>query len=212
MTCGLNSKVAVVRSSLLTIISLESPNQVLYSHIITVMISRGVLDLLLSSLVGTRKTQPYALMVETQTSQHHRRNSTSTVRLYSPSRLPTRLVPIRQPTRLLLSKNPTDAFFKISNFSAHRFRSWCHSHSSPISYLALWLSYPLRASVNCAQCLCTWTKSRIVRSPNKLNDKISSSSSSSRAASTDIPDPLSPRLLIIHHLRQVFRVTSRIIT
>ena len=29
----------------------------------------------------------------------------------------------------------------------------------------LWLSYPLRASVNCTQCLCTWTKSRIVQSP-----------------------------------------------
>ena len=40
----------------------------------------------------------------------------------------------------------------------------------------------------------------------------SSSSSSCRAASTDIPDPLSPRFPIIHRLRQVFRVTSRIIT
>ena len=38
------------------------------------------------------------------------------------------------------------------------------------------------------------------------------SSSSRRAASTDIPDPLSPRLPIIHRLRQVFRVTSSIIT
>ena len=34
----------------------------------------------------------------------------------------------------------------------------------------------------------------------------SSSSSSCRAASTDIPDPLSPRLPIIHRLWQVFRV------
>ena len=41
---------------------------------------------------------------------------------------------------------------------------------------------------------------------------ISSSSSSCHAASTDIPDPLSPRLPIIHRLRQVFRDTSRIIT
>ena len=39
-----------------------------------------------------------------------------------------------------------------------------------------------------------------------------SSSSSWRAASMDIPDPLSPRLPVIHCLRQVFRVTSRIIT
>ena len=36
----------------------------------------------------------------------------------------------------------------------------------------LWLSYPLRASVDCTQCLCTWTKSRIVQSPTKLNDII----------------------------------------
>ena len=35
---------------------------------------------------------------------------------------------------------------------------------------------------------------------------ISSSSSSCRAASTDIPDPLSPLLPIIHRLRQVFRI------
>ena len=41
---------------------------------------------------------------------------------------------------------------------------------------------------------------------------VNSLSSSWRAASTDIPDPLSPRLPIIHRLRQVFRVTSRIIT
>ena len=36
----------------------------------------------------------------------------------------------------------------------------------------LWLSYPLRTSVNCTQCLCTWTKSQIVQSPTKLNHKI----------------------------------------
>ena len=35
-----------------------------------------------------------------------------------------------------------------------------------------WLSYPLRASVNCAQWLCTWTKSQIVQRPTKPNDKI----------------------------------------
>ena len=39
-----------------------------------------------------------------------------------------------------------------------------------------------------------------------------SSSSSCRAASTDIPDPLSPLLPIVHRLRQVFRTTSRILT
>ena len=36
----------------------------------------------------------------------------------------------------------------------------------------LWLSNPLCTSVNCTQCLCTWTKSRIVQSPTKLNDRI----------------------------------------
>ena len=50
----------------------------------------------------------------------------------------------------------------------------------------------------------------VVRSWGTFN--ISQSSSSWRAASTDVLDPLSPRLPIIHRLRQVFGVTSRIIT
>ena len=37
-------------------------------------------------------------------------------------------------------------------------------------------------------------------------------SSSCRAGSTDIPDPLSPLLPIVHRPRQVFRTTSRILT
>ena len=41
---------------------------------------------------------------------------------------------------------------------------------------------------------------------------ISSSSSSCRAASTDISDPFLPLLPIIHRLRQVFRATSCILT
>ena len=40
----------------------------------------------------------------------------------------------------------------------------------------------------------------------------SSSSSSSRAGSTGIPDPMSPLFLIVHRLRQVFWTTSRILT
>ena len=36
----------------------------------------------------------------------------------------------------------------------------------------LWLSYLLHARVDCTQCLCSWTKSRIVQSPTKLNNKI----------------------------------------
>ena len=31
--------------------------------------------------------------------------------------------------------SPTDVFFKIPKFSAHCFRAWRHSHSSPIFYL-----------------------------------------------------------------------------
>ena len=36
--------------------------------------------------------------------------------------------------------------------------------------------------------------------------------SSCRAGSTDIPVPLSPLFPIVHHLRQVFWTTSRILT
>ena len=39
-----------------------------------------------------------------------------------------------------------------------------------------------------------------------------SSSSSYRAGSTDIPDPLSPLLPIVHRPRQVFRTTTCILT
>ena len=49
-------------------------------------------------------------------------------------------------------------FQKSPKISAPRFRTWCHSHPSQISYLGLlfwhlWLSYPLHASVNCTQCV-----------------------------------------------------------
>ena len=47
---------------------------------------------------------------------------------------------------------------------------------------------------------------------NKRTNKKSSSSSSCRAVSMDIPDPLSPLLRIIHLLWQVFRVTSCVLT
>ena len=40
----------------------------------------------------------------------------------------------------------------------------------------------------------------------------SSLSSLCRATSTDIPDPLSPLLPIVHRLRQVFRATPRFLT
>ena len=41
---------------------------------------------------------------------------------------------------------------------------------------------------------------------------VSASSSSYRAGSTDIPDPLSPLLPIVHRSRQVFRTTTCILT
>ena len=66
------------------------------------------------------------------------------------------VVPIR--TGLAQSQISTNVFFEITKFSAHRFRAWRPSHPSPISYLwvllwHLWWSYPLRASVNCTQCV-----------------------------------------------------------
>ena len=45
-----------------------------------------------------------------------------------------------------------------------------------------------------------------------FNNMMSSSSSSYRAGSTDIPDPLSPLLPIVHRPRQVFRTTICILT
>ena len=47
---------------------------------------------------------------------------------------------------------------------------------------------------------------------NIISITSSSSSSSCRAACADIHDRLSPFLPIIHRLRQVFRVTSRVLT
>ena len=75
------------------------------------------------------------------------------------------------------SEISTNVFFKVIKFSANRFRAWRHSHPSPIYYVGfflwhLWLSYLLCASVNCTQCVSTSTKSRIVESPTKPNDKI----------------------------------------
>ena len=56
-------------------------------------------------------------------------------------------------------KISTAFFQKSPKFPAHSFQAWRHSHPSPIFHLGfllwhLWLSHPLRASVN------TCTKSR----------------------------------------------------
>ena len=66
---------------------------------------------------------------------------------------------------------------QLTAFLKNHFWAWHHSHPSLISYLGfllwhLWLSYPLHTSVNCTQCLCTCTNSRIVQSPTKPNDEI----------------------------------------
>ena len=45
-----------------------------------------------------------------------------------------------------------------------------------------------------------------------INYIMISSSSSYRVGSTDIPDPLSPLLPIVHRPRQVFRTTTCILT
>ena len=57
------------------------------------------------------------------------------------------------------------------NFFTSEFRSSTRGERDTILKSLSWLSYPLRPSVNWAQCLRTWTKSRIVQSPTKLNDK-----------------------------------------
>ena len=54
--------------------------------------------------------------------------------------------------------------------------------------------------------------SLIVKNISISSYSVYPSSSSCRAASTDIPDPLSPLLPIVHCLWQVFRATSCILT
>ena len=72
-------------------------------------------------------------------------------------------------------------------------------------------------------CMCVYTnflifklKKNVFKGPNSFDSFYCHhkdlSSSSCHAASTDIPDPLSPRLPIIHRLRQVLSVTSHILT
>ena len=55
-------------------------------------------------------------------------------------------------------------------------RAWYHSHSSPISYLGFIMTIVIVISFALERklypMLCTWTKSQIVQSPTKLNDKL----------------------------------------
>ena len=93
-----------------------------------------------------------------------------------PSKLPTRLAHSRDSTRLAHSKNQLTSFSKSENSQPIASGPDVIHTPAPFSLWGLlwqlWLSYPLCASVNCTKCLCTWTKSRIVQSPTKLNDKI----------------------------------------
>ena len=70
----------------------------------------------------------------------------------------------------------TDSFSKSSNSQDHRFQAWHHSHSSPISYLGFIMTIVIFIffvhECKLYLMLCTWTKSQIVQSPTKLNDKI----------------------------------------
>ena len=74
------------------------------------------------------------------------------------------------------SDNQSDSFSKSSNSQDHRFLAWRHSHTRPIFYLGFIMTIAIVISF-ARECelypkLCTWTKSRIVQSPTKLNDKI----------------------------------------
>ena len=74
------------------------------------------------------------------------------------------------------SQLQTDSFSKSSNSRDHRFRAWHHSHSSPIFYLRFIMTIVIVISF-AHECklypvLCTWSKSRIVQSPIKVNNPI----------------------------------------
>ena len=82
-----------------------------------------------------------------------------------------------QPSKCLAhSQLQTASFSKSSNSQDHRFWAWSHSHSSPISYLGFIMTIVIVISFarerKLYPMLCTWTKSRIVQSPIKLNYKI----------------------------------------
>ena len=84
----------------------------------------------------------------------------------------------RDPKNLIFQRSKSDSLFsKFSNSQDHIFRACRHPHSNLISCLVVyydkwWLLYPLCMSINCTNWLCTWTETRMVQSPTKLNDKI----------------------------------------
>ena len=127
-----------------------------------------------SSMVQPQNSQ---LHCRTPTSQHKGRNSAS----YHYGRTPTSTVCLngRQPNSLstlfkLNSQLPLFQNLQILRTIASGHDVIHTPASFPIWGLLwqLWLSYRLCTSVNCTQCLRTWTKRRIVHSPTKLNDKM----------------------------------------
>ena len=135
--------------------------------------SRGNFDLNSSSLVRARNGRKLTCLLprsnvklqlhgqtstslnhgQTPTSPHHGRNST----LWQRTPFSAPMAEAQLCACIVQSQIPTDSFSKsLSNSQNQRFRAWRHSHSSSISYLGLlwllWLSYPLRTSVNCTQC------------------------------------------------------------
>ena len=121
----------------------------------------------LNTMVGT---QFFAPMAETQLSAC----------IFQSQILDFDCLPQLQTTQLSAymdkSQLPTDSFWKSSNSQDHRFRAWRHSHSTHISYLGFIMTIVIVISFarkrKLYPTLCTWTKSRIVQSQTKLNDKI----------------------------------------
>ena len=105
-----------------------------------------------------RRTQTSQHHGRTQTSQHHGWTPTSQQHgrkknLWQRTPFSAPVAEAQLSTGIVHSELPTDPFSKFSNSQDHRFRAWRHSHSSFVSNLGflwqLWLSYPLRTSVNC---------------------------------------------------------------
>ena len=122
----------------------------------------------------------------TPTSQHYSLNSTFQHYGQTPTSQPHGWTPTS--TVCLNGREPnflptwpkvnfgTASFSKSSNSRDHCFQAWCHSHSSIISYQGFIMTIVIVISFSLEHklypMLCTWTKSQIVQSPTKLNDKI----------------------------------------
>ena len=151
--------------------------------------TRGARDTILNHSILTKLERPAHLIVFKTSVGRDLQNSIVRLQLLNtmvltqlqlstwPKSTPNRIGPSRVPNSTRLqSCTQLTCLSKYPN--SHPMASRHDVIHAPVSFpiwgllWKLWLSYPLRASVNCAQWLCTWTKSRIVQSPTKLNDKI----------------------------------------